>query len=666
GLLYVGHQHGVLGARVPAPARFLNPFTGFWQQAEAASPNFLEHHLQDWPARGRVTVDDRGVPHIFAPTKTDAAFLLGYWHAKDRLWQMDISTRATVGRLAEVMGPSLLERDRLQRRKGMRIAAERSLAAWKEAPEEMEILEAYSLGVNRYIDQLTPADYPVEFKLLGYEPEHWSPLHSAIFFKSMAETLSFRNHDLITTQTKAFLGDSLFQDLFPEYNPRQSPIIPTGTPWDFLPVDLDSVSNTQLSGTIGHIPHQLLPIPDEGIGSNNWALAGSRTASGSPLLSNDPHLSLTLPAIWYEAHIHTPELNTYGVSLPGIPGIVIGFNEQVAWGMTNASHDVLDWYRIDWVDSTRQAYWLDGERQSPDWIMDTIWVRGQTEPVVEEIPWTVWGPVTYAKPDEPYYDMAMRWTAHDRPEEKEFYEVGVFWRLMAARNYQDYRTALRGFENPAQNFVFAAADGDIGMTVNGKLPLKYREQGRFVQDGAHSAGSWQGFIPNEQVPAAKNPARGFVASANQRSTDRSYPYYYNGSFDDYRGRYINRRLEQMTAATPDSMMALQNDAYSLLPEDALPVMLALLDTSRISSAGARALQLLRQWDYRYQAEAVAPSLFEDWRDRAYDLTFDEFDQLEEAHPGLGRPSVEWWRLIELMADHPAHPIFDRQGTPERE
>ena len=656
-LLYVGGTHGLGGPQVPAVAKLLNPFTGIWQQAEAAQPQ-SQRLVVSSPAQGEVVVDERGIPHIFADNLEDAIFMQGYMHAKDRLFQMDISVRATEGRLAEVLGRNLLERDQLQRRKGMGVAAERAAAAWLDNPETKVVVEAYTAGVNAFVASLEPADYPVEYKLLGFAPELWSPYKSALFSKSMAETLCFRNRDVATTNIRTALGDSLFAHLYPQYNPKQSPVI-SEERWlaqEDSPAEQESLT--------GIFPFPDLPQSPEGIGSNNWALAGSKTATGSPLLCNDPHLSLTLPSIWYEMHLVAGEYNVYGVSLPALPSILIGFNEQTAWGITNVGQDVLDWYRIEWSDDTRTTYLLDGEAVAIEEVVDTVWVRGEEEPVIVRTPWTIFGPVVYDQPDDAYYNLAMRWVAHDPPYDERGDNVKAFLDLAKATTLDGYIEALQPFDNPGSNVVYANQENDIALTVTGHFPVRAQQQGRFVQDGTKRENLWTEYIPYEEIPRDINPERQFVASANQRSAGLSYPYYYLGSFDDYRGRYINRRVEELQDATPEDLMALQWDSYSLKAEEALPVLLQLLEGADLDAKLQSGVDVLRQWDYRYTAEAAGPVLFNSWLDSLYRLTFDEvFEKDGEDYPIL---YPETWRFIELLSESPEDAIFDQRGTSERE
>ncbi len=659
--IYLANTTGPFGSQLPALGRFFSPFHGFWKNAEPVD-DYKDEILtfEELSGPAKVVFDERMIPHIFAQSDQDAFFIQGYLHARDRLFQMDISTRSASGRISEILGPRAIEYDKRQRRKGLGWAAENAIKAFNRSDEDRSAVEAYTKGVNAYVAGLSPEQYPLEYKILGIAPEPWTPLKCGQFFKSFANTLCFGHDDLESTNTRAFLGDSLFAFLYPEYNPSQSPIIPVGTPWNFEPV---AVTEEPEEALIGMLPYESMPQPPKFIGSNNWAVSGKKTASGNPILCNDPHLDLTLPSIWYEIQLHTPDMNAYGVSAPGIPGILIGFNESIAWGETNAGWDVVDWYTIQWANDKRSTYILDGRPKEVEYRVEEIKVKGQKAPVFDTVKYTIWGPVAYEDPESEYDGMAMRWVAHDMPEEKPFYEMGTFLRLMRARNYDEYRQALAGFDAPTQNFAFASREGDIAITVNGKLPVRQVQQGRFIQDGSRSVNSWQAFIPRNQVPAVKNPERGFISSANQRSTAASYPYYYLGNFDDYRGRYVNRRLAELENITVEDMMAMQNDNYSILPEDALPVLLQLIEGAELTEQQAEVKALLEDWDYRFDPEKEAPDAFLSWYYRMYGQTFDELSAQEE-QTAVDYP--EDWRFIELMGGYSDHLVFDLQETEEIE
>jgi penicillin G amidase len=658
-LIYALDTHNPLGQPVPALGKVLNPVSGFWANAE---PKMVKSSkklsLKGFKGKAEVIFDERLVPHIFAQTPEDAAYAHGYVTAAHRLFQMDLSTRKVSGRLSEILGERTLEIDLLQRRKGLNRIAQMHLETIEKSPSENMILQAYVDGVNAYMATLKPATYPVEFKLLGMKPEPWSKLKSILFLKAMAEDLCFRHEDIAATNTRTWLGAEDFDFLFPEYNPKQSPIIPADTKWDFKPVvNTAKIEPSLLSGIF---PEPALPMAPEANGSNNWAVSPAKTLNGNPILCNDPHLALRLPSIWYEVQICTPEANAYGVSLPGLPGVVIGFNEHIAWGMTNLGHDLLDWYQIKFIDKDRTRYELDGQVKTVEKVKETIQVRGRKKPVDIEVKYTKWGPMVWedsTKSD--YYGLAMHWIVADPAEKRPFHEFGALWGLMKAKNYAEYVATLNGYDAPPQNFVFASKDGDIALRVNGRLPIRSKGQGRFVQDGSSSANSWQGYIPRDQIPATLNPARGFVSSANQHSTTPDYPYYYYGGFDDYRGRFINRSLEAMDSVTVKDMMALQQSSYSLQAEDAMPLILKLMPREKLSKAEADMFDELKTWDFRYHKDQAAPAIFQGLLDSIYRLSLDEFNAQSELHEVI---YPEGWRFFELLDQHASHKMFDIQGT----
>lgn len=642
---------------IPPLGKLLNPFTGFWKNGEAQ--NAFKDQTYDFDglsAPVEVVYDQQMVPHIFAQNLKDAFFVQGYIIAKHRLWQMDVATRAVSGRLSEIMGPGVLERDQLQRRKGLVYAAENTLKGWKQFKTDFANLESYTAGVNAYINSLSPAEYPLEFKLLNYKPEPWTNLKSALFTKSMAQSLCSREYDLESTNALAVFGQETFDFLYPQQNPKQSPIIPEGTPWDFTPVAIPEKQPVLM----GLFEHQPYPKPSPFLGSNNWAVAGSKTKSGHAILCNDPHLGMTLPATWYEIQINTPEGSSYGVALPGLPGIVIGFNEKISWGMTNVGHDVLDYYRILWTNNSRTQYIIDDKIKDIRFRIEKYLVKGQ-ESVTDTVRYTDWGPIVYEQKDHPMKDLAMRWLGHDGGHN----ELSVFRKLHAAGSFDDYYEAVQEFLVPPQNIVFASQSGDIALKVQGKFPLKQISQGRFIQDGSNSANGWHGFIPSEHNPQVKNPERAYVSSANQHSTDPTYPYYYLGGFEDYRGRTLNKLLDSMSNITVEDMMALQNNNYSYKAADALPAMLAQLDWQPGDDTERKIYEGLKNWNFHYDKELLAPVAFSFWFSEFYKETWDEITSLEDSLK-IDLLSPESWRTIALLDSMPEHAFFDNKKTPQRE
>lgn len=675
------HTLNIAGKTIPPIGSFLNPFSGFWANAEPAK-GFDPGNIDLPGLKGKVEVvyDDLLVPHIFAENQEDAARVQGYVTAQHRLWQMDITARKASGRLSEVLGERTLRLDRMARRRGMVFAAENDLIGWKKSQKTMDLLQAYTDGVNAWVRQLSPGEWPIEYKLLHYKPEPWTPLKVALVSEAMAETLCAWEDDLESTNTLAQLGRENFNYLFPEWNPKQQPIIPDTGQWLDLHPLLPPPFFADTASSLGFLdednPEEQFKYDGPIVGSNNWALSGSKTKSGKPILCNDPHLNLTLPSIWFQVQIHTPEANTYGVSLPGVPGIIIGFNDDIAWGVTNVSHDVSDWYKIHWANAERSKYTIDGEQKSVQFRYEEIGIQGKPA-FHDTVRYTVFGPVAYDfEPDNPLRDCALRWIAHDVPQQSTF---DVFLGLNTGKDYNAYKNALPGFDSPAQNFVFASRSGDIAITTQGKYPVRGLQQGRFVQEGDRWANAWHSFIPPDQVPSMKNPGRGFVFSANQNSTPPSYPYYYLGNFDDWRGRRIYDRLEKMTGATVDSMKSMQMDNFSQRAYDALPVMLRLLDQSQLDPEGKEIAEELARWNFKYESDLLAPTIFETWFDSCYAATWDEIAAFEKQ--GIsGKTDVlatnsdhkmavlypEAWRFIELMQIDSASVFFDHPATPFRE
>jgi penicillin amidase len=645
------------GLTIAALSKFFSPFVGFWANEEARLPNYpvnIPTGRLKQPAK--VVYDSLLVPHIYAQNLEDAAYVQGYVLAQQRLWQMDFIARASAGRLSEILGrgkdDAILKYDLEMRRSGMGFAAQNALQAWQESPETMPIVQAFTDGVNAYLSYLTPKDYPVEFKFLDYEPQRWDPLKSAYVLKYMARDLVWDERDIENTNARKIFGPELFDYLYPEHFRGQSPVVPD-TAWDFNP------SKTFVPPHLGR-PEDLISYrsehrTDEGWGSNNWVLSGQRTLSGHPILCNDPHLSLNLPSIWFLVHIVTPETNVFGVCIPGAPGVIIGFNENIAWGVTNASHDVKDWYKIQWADAERSAYKIDSIYKKPTLIIETINIRGEAT-VYDTVRYTEWGPVVCTDPSDPRHDLALRWLAHDKSN-----EALTFLKLNTAKNYQDYLDALQHYTTPAQNFAFASRTGDIALWVKGLFPLRYPQQGRFVQDGSLSENYWQGFIPNEHAPHQVNPQRGWCSSANQHSTGPDYPYYYLGRFDAHRGRYINERLADIDRATIAEMMDLQNDDYSIKARQFMPVFLQHVQEKQLDTLQRGWLRDLKRWKYRYDTEDAMPVFFKLWFDKTKSLAFDEMQRSD--YP---LPMPEDWAFLQMLIQAPYHDIFDIKSTPAQE
>lgn len=596
---------------VPALGAFLNPSDGFWRNAETAPFNASTTLTAGVQAPVSIVFDEHDIPHIFAENNHDLYFAQGYIVARDRLWQMDFSTRAASGRLSEVLGERALNYDRYQRRSGMTDGANAFLEAFMADAEYSVAVTAYAAGVNAYIQSLKPRDYPVEYKLLGFAPEEWTPLKTAFMVMNLNRTLSFHSSAVSMTHTRNRMGDAFMDQFFPYYPKDTDPIIPAGTNWDFVPLPIPAMLETRPISALG--PEGSLPEKDHGIGSNNWAVSPERSASGNALLANDPHLNLTLPSIWYMIQLGTDEFTAKGVTFPGVPDVVLGFNEHAAWGSTNVGNSALDVYALQLRDNGRE-YFHDGEWRPTTMKTETIAVKGG-KAVIDTVYYTHQGPIVYregeAKLTETFEaGQAIRWSGFIVK-----HAFKTFYLINRAKDYEDFKASLTYFDSPPQNLVFADRDGTISIHLAGLFPLKWKGQGRYVSDGSDPAYDWAGFIPKEHNPYTTNPKRGWVSSANQHSVDPSYPYYMEWDYAPFtRGNLINDELSRLTAATPDDMRRLMMNTRNRYAELVLDTLLVKVDAASLTSAESAALDSLRAWNRRNDRELVGPTLFSTWFD----------------------------------------------------
>lgn len=608
--------------KLPPIGKLLDPVNGYMANAENKG-DYTDAELQLPGLKEPVYVyyGDRMVPHIFAQNEHDLYMAQGYIVAKHRLWQMEITFRAASGRLSEILGPDLIPYDRLQRRLGMTTGAENKLKAFRADPEISAALNAYAEGVNAYIASLQYADYPLEFKLLNCKPTQFETIHTCYLLMYMSATLSGFDDDVEYTNAIHLIGREDFNLLFPLWPDDLEPIIPKGTPFDFDVVPTDTSVAYYTEPIYGINNHELHDAEQSGVGSNNWAIAPAKTQNGNAILCNDPHLQLNLPSIWFEIQLTTPENNNYGVCFAGAPAIIIGFNNYIAWGTTNAGRDVRDWYRIQPVDNNNYKY---GNGSKPfTKRIEHITVKGGQN-VTDTVYYTHQGPMVYKDFDTAYADwnaLAMRWVALDSSN-----DFKVFYLLNKSKNYTDYRKAISYFECPGQNIIYASVTGDIAITQTGKYPVKWPEQGRFVMDGSIQANDWGAYIPFDQHPAILNPDRGYVSSANQHPADQSYPYFFMSSdFEVFRNRRINSLLDSMQHITVEDMMQLQTDNYNLIAAESLPILLHAIDADKLSATAHVIYDSLDMWNYRNKAKLISPSMFQKFWTRFKTILWDEFE-----------------------------------------
>ena len=597
---------------LPAPlGALLSPQHGIWQNAENAAADFnFNQNFPQLKGKVNVYVDERLVPHVFAEVENDVYFVQGYLHAKFRLWQMELQTHAAAGRASEIIGEKALSHDREFRRLGMGYAAEISLIEMEKDSITKASCDAYTAGVNAYIHNLTQSELPIEYKLIGYQPEPWTNLKTALFLKYMSYDLSAHEDDIEMTNAKAYFSAADFELLYPLKQDSLDPIIPKGTLYPAaklllkIPAKADSVYFKNK-----HLVVVKEEKPDRENGSNNWAVSGKKTKSGAPILCNDPHLGLNLPSLWFEMQLSTPSFNAYGASFPGSPSVIIGFNDSCAFGVTNGGRDVRDYYEIKFKDDSRSEYWFDSAWKKTEFRIETIKVKG-AENYLDTVAYTVFGPVMYDKsfsgnnriPNNKYY--AVKWTAHDASN-----ELLTFNLLNHAKNYNDYLVAVKNMHTPGQNFAFAAKNGDIAMRTEGAWPAKWKGQGDFIMPGTDSSYLWQATIPENETPFQFNPERGFISSANQKPADSTYPYYLGRNYPQYRGLLINRKLTAMNAITPQDMMALQTNNYDVFAAMAMPIFIKNIRQSSLGAEEQKYLSQLTAWNFNNEIAAAGPTIF---------------------------------------------------------
>lgn len=663
-LLLVGFLSYAAGHRVgplPPLRPLLDPWVGSWRLAGAVRPaEFLDAVIPGLSGPVDVRIDTRGVPHVFATSETDAWRAQGWLVARDRLFQLNLQTRATAGRLTEWVGARALGADRRSRQLGLARAAERQWAALAPDDPSRLAMEAYAAGVNAWIDQLPLAELPIEYRLLGVEPDRWEPQHTMYLFQQMATVLAAQDAADARERVAALMGPDVADALLPVHSPVVEPIQPNGQ----FAVRIDSPrlppppalprSDSLLTGP----PLDTRALAGDAVGSNNWAVAARRTAAGHALLAGDPHLGLTLPSIWYEVHLVVPGiLDVAGVTMPGAPGILIGFNRSLAWSVTNTGADVLDLYRevVD-SDAAPRQYRLDGEwRPLAEEVAE---YRGPTGALLatDTIRFTHRGPLTRLNDGW----RSTRWTMQEVASDPH-----AWIRLNRAADIEAGMAATARYVGPAQNFIMADTTGAIAIRSTGHYPIRPGDgRGDVVRDGSRSDSDWIGMQPLERYPASRQPAQGFLASANQDPLDprAGGPYLGSDWPSPWRAIRINTLLRADSAVTPEAMQRFQTDPGSAAADLLMPhlqqAVAAGLQRDSARTMLARAGRLLGEWDHRYTLENRRAVLFEQVLGAIGRELWDELVPAGDSVPVL-QPGQDI--LLALLAE-PDNPWWDRRDT----
>ncbi len=611
--------------------------------------------------REEVTVvrDNWGIPHIYASNEHDLFFAQGYVHAQDRFWQMEFWRRIGSGRLSEVLGESALEQDRFIRTVGWHRAAQRDLQQMDESVKGT--LEDYAAGVNAYI-AASGGHLGLEFAVLNLtgtaiEIDPWTPLDTVTWGKVMAWDLSGnRQAELLRAHIADRLGDDALDTLVPPYSEDDPTIIP------------HSVTEAALRAVPTVALERLALGSGEHVGSNSWVIAGERTDSGMPILANDPHLGIQMPSIWYEIGLHcTPvspdcPYSVVGASFASTPGVIIGHNDSIAWGVTNLGPDVQDLFIERVNPENPDQYEYEGEWRDMDVVREEIHVAGREDPVVVDVRLTHHGPIindVAGGTEEPWsfgwQPLALSWTA---------LEPGTLVKsillLNRADNWEGFREALSYWDVPSQNFVYADVVGNIGYQAPGRIPIRAGGDGTRPVPGWSGEYEWVDTIPFDALPRVYNPSEGFLVTANNAVVGADYPYLLTQDWGSaYRARRIQELIESTAIVSIEDVQAMQADTALLWAEAVLPYVTSLSpDASRL----AEAIDLLETWDGCATRDSAGAALFEVFRLHLIDATIaDELgdDLLEDARPRL----VD--ALPSLLSDGTS-PWFDDVTTPEVE
>jgi penicillin G amidase len=653
---------------LPALGLAFNPVTGAWTMAaDASSYGTQTLHLSGLTQPARVVLERDGTAHVMAATDHDLFIAVGYVHAKFRLFQMDLLRRQGEGRLSEVVGKAALDSDRFELQLGLLRTAQLEWSQLSSSDASRDALIAYAQGVNDRIDEAeSQHQLPAMFTLLGYQPQHWTPIDSLIVKGDMTQTLNFTDTPLVMALLEKSLGPDLTSEWFPVQPPnQQSPYDPgpytkaSPEPIPALPVaqarltsaETDSVAS--LYGRLTALPAGLIAT---GGASNNWAVAGSHTASGGALMAGDPHLHLTLPAIWFQLTEDSPGYHTSGVSIPGTPVVLIGHNQHISWSLTDAQNQQTFFY-VEKEDAAHpgQYFWNGAWKAYGTASYDIPVLGAPTDHLT--VKYSVHGPVISERGLT-----TTVWWAGNIPSQ----DLDVLLRIGQATDFSQFRDALRDWHSPTHNFVYADDQGNIGLISAGYYPQVAQGQPWLPMPGT---GEYDvtGTIPYDDSPQVYDPPSGVVWSANQRQVSGDYPYYIGTAsnfFDPgYRANEITRFLGQNKKFTAADMMALQTDTRDFLASEIVPLLVNALSTETLSGNDKAARDMLAGWDYRMETNSSAATVWWTFWQEYLAATFDPWWKSHnvkvdraELNDALGQ-DLEAWSLRD-----PTNPAFTLVGS----
>jgi penicillin amidase len=562
-----------------------------------AIPDYNEDiKLRGLHAPVEVYRDSFAIPHVYARDEHDLYMAVGYLLAEDRLWQMDMLRHVAEGRLSEIFGKDYTDADVLLRALRFRDKSEKILA--QADPSSLEALNAFAEGVNQFIAN-NDHNLPPEFTILKYKPEKWEPFHSLNMIGYMAWDLKAGWSEILLSTIRKTVDSLRYNQLLPDLLRAQPVVFP---------------GNEQKVNTSALLPHMLLETAslqqlgaDVLDGSNNWAVSGSKSNTGMPLLANDMHLGLSVPGIWYQMHqVVEGKLNVTGLVLPGAPVIICGHNDSIAWGMTNTYVDNLDFYEEKVNPNDSGQYGYNGEWRNFD-VQKVIIKISSGEQVERTLRFSHRGPIVSSFKKMPGKAVSMHWVGDEMSD-----EFRSIFLLNHANNWNDFKTALKTFTSISQNIVYADRKGNIGLFCAAGIPIRKRDIAIGILPGQTDEYDWKGYIPFEELPFIFNPANNYVASANNRTAPPDYPYHI-GTWYAHPSRYmrITELLSAKEILSVEDFEAIQLDQQSKLAEEYMPSILGALSKNKhMNPSESRAYDILKSWNYGMNSKSAAASIFE--------------------------------------------------------
>ncbi len=630
----------------------------FYRMLRASLPEYSGEIRSDKISNEiKIYRDSLAIPYIVASSQEDAAFALGFVHAQERMFTMDLARRAAEGRLSEIFGNETVPFDQMFRTVGIKNTCENILM--KMDSSSLKVLNAYAEGVNLYIKE-KKGEYPVEFDILGYRPEEWKPINSLEIIRMMGWELNISWWvDVSFTELVQKLGTEKVKEILPE-NSEDGPTI--------IPSEIKSYKNISSSFIeTDKRFRQFMGWSGTHIGSNDWVVDGKKSVSGMPIIANDTHLGYRAPGTWFVAVLQEGSRNVSGFTLPGVPGVVIGKNQNISWALTNIMNDDADFY-IEKLDSSKSEYFYDGKWKKLNILEDTIFVKND-KPVPIKIYSTIHGPLIsdihpfiFLYADHPHIPaLSMKWMGNDFSD-----ELTAVLGINNAENWNEFKSSLKDFAVPGQNFVYADKEGNIGYVFGSKLPIRNFASPTFVLDGTTDKYDWKGYVPQNEIPTIYNPPQDFIASANNK-TLKDYKYYITNLWEPpSRIDRINQLLTSKEKHSVNDFEKYQMDFISPYAKDITKYILtAFQNVKVIDNNLSVALELFKDWNFEMNEYSQVPAIYATFLKYLLKNIYEDEMGSDLYNEFVFVANIPYRSLTKVL-NNPNCSWFDNINTPEKE